>query len=399
MSGNTFGTIFKVTTFGESHGPALGCVIDGCPAGIPIDIKRIQAALNRRKPGASQVNEKGEKVFNAAVTARNENDIAEILSGVFKDPSTNNSKDIPFSTGTPITILIKNTSQHSKDYSNIKDVFRPGHADFTYQQKYGIRDYLGGGRSSGRETAARVAAGAVAQIVLENISLSPSPQIIAWTQEAAGIQAPELFLPNKQIIDSKFLDTLYTTINANTVRTPDSTTAEKMQNAISECRKKGNSTGGIIRCIATGFSAGLGEPVFDKLDAELAKAMLSIGAIKGIEFGSGFDSANMNGSEWNDTMRIDTDNNPIFETNHAGGILGGLSTGFPIIFDVAVKPVPSIFLEQQTIKQTNENFENTNLKIEGRHDICLCPRIVPVVEAMTAIVLLDMTLRNRCARR
>jgi chorismate synthase len=410
MSGNTFGTIFKVTTFGESHGPALGCIVDGCPAGIPIDITRIQEALNRRKPGAKQFDSEGKEIFNAAVTARKENDKAEILSGIFVDP-LNEPNSIPLSTGTPITILIRNTSQHSKDYSNIKDVFRPGHADYTYQQKYGIRDYFGGGRSSGRETAARVAAGAIAQIVLENISSPQLPQIVAWTQEAAGIRAPEFFSPNEQTTISSTnsdsttdhnLQKLCSIINTNTIRAPDTDSAQKMIKAISECRKNGNSAGGIIRCVAIGFPAGLGEPVFDKLDAELAKAMLSIGAIKGIEFGSGFDSANMLGSEWNDVIRINDDNrcSPIFETNHAGGILGGLSTGSPITFDVVVKPVPSIFLQQKTIKQTAQNntYENTEIKIEGRHDVCLCPRIVPVVEAMTAIVLADMLLRNHTAR-
>ncbi|OJF77557.1 MAG: chorismate synthase [Treponema sp. CETP13] len=414
MSGNTIGEIFKVTTFGESHGPALGCVIDGCPAGIPIDILKIQKALDKRKPGAKQIDAQGNEIFNSAVTARKEADKAEILSGIFSD--TNNATETPLSTGTPIGILIRNTSQHSKDYSNLKKSYRPGHADYTYDQKYGFRDYTGGGRSSGRETAARVAAGAIAQMVLENttttaVHTNSKINIIAWTKEAAGVKAPEVIsLNNPSSIDKQTIDTLQSTIETNSMRTSDTQTASEMSKAISKCRAEGNSAGGIIRCLVTNIPAGLGEPVFDKLDAELAKAMLSIGAIKGIEFGSGFESAKMHGSDWNDAIRSSSvselDTSPYFETNHAGGILGGLSTGAPIIFDVVVKPVPSIFIKQHTIQKnnfemttSNTKFQNTDILIEGRHDICLCPRIVPVVEAMTAIVLADMLLRNRNARR
>lgn len=363
MAGNSFGSIFKITTFGESHGEALGVVIDGCPAGTEIDIQKIQNALDKRKPGAA-IN----GIKTAAVTSRSEPDKAEILSGVFEGKAE----------GTPIAILIRNTSQHSSDYGNLKSTFRPGHADFSYDAKYGFRDYRGGGRSSGRETAARVAAGAVAAQILEQNAISAK----AYTIKAAGIKAEKINLSE---------------IEQNSMRAPDNEAAKKMEAKIEELRSKCDSAGGIVECVVRGVPAGLGEPVFDKLDAELAKAMLSIGAIKGIEFGAGFSAADLVGSENNDKMHVEN-GKPIFDTNNSGGILGGISNGNEIIFRVAVKPVPSIFQKQQTVCKSGENYENTELEIKGRHDVCLCPRIVPVVEAMTNIVLADMLLRNRCAK-
>ncbi len=377
MSGNTYGTLFKVTTFGESHGAALGAVVDGCPAGLEISVERIQQELNRRRPGAS-----ADGKLNASVTARKEADEVEVLSGIFEGKSE----------GTPIAMVIRNTSQKSKDYSNIKDTFRPGHADFTYDAKYGFRDYRGGGRSSGRETASRVAAGAIARILLEKAGI----KVTAYTIRAAGIQCKTKDLSQ---------------IEKNSLRACDSEAALLMEEKIAEFRKAGDSAGGIVECIVQGVPGGLGDPVFDKLDAELAKAMLSIGAVKGIEFGSGFAAADSTGSKNNDAMRVEKDagqnsgNSIQFETNNSGGILGGISNGNTIIFRIAVKPVPSIFKKQETVSKLSSEagdagsgFENSDLLIEGRHDICLCPRIVPVVEAMTCIVLADFYLRNKSSR-
>lgn len=352
MSGNIFGEIFKVATFGESHGAGLGCIIDGCPAGISVDEKFLQHEMERRKPGAK----------SAAVTARKEDDLAEILSGVFEGKTT----------GTPIAILIRNSNQHSSDYENIKDKFRPGHADFTYYKKYGIRDYRGGGRSSGRETCARVAAGAFAKMFLKSLGI----HIFAYTKEAAGIKSGR--------VD-------FSEIEQNAMRAADKDAAALMQKKVEEFKQKKNSCGGIVECVVKGLAAGFGEPVFDKLDAVLSHAVLSIGAIKGIEFGSGFGCADSNGLENNDFMRSGFS----FETNNAGGILGGISRGDDIIFRVAVKPVPSIYLSQETV---DVNGNECDILIEGRHDVCLCPRIVPVVEAMTAITLADMVFRNRSSR-
>lgn len=373
MAGNTFGTVFRITTFGESHGQALGVVIDGCPAGIPIKQEEIQAELNRRRPGHS-----GNKEFNPAVTSRSEADTAEIMSGVFEGVSI----------GSPITLLIHNTNQHSKDYSALAKTFRPGHADYTYYKKYGTYDYRGGGRSSGRETAARVAAGAVAQAVLKAYCPDTHIEIIAHTVEACGIKATPL--PLEQITKA--------CIEENAMRCADKKSADEMLKTITELRKTGDSGGGIIECIVKGVPAGWGEPVFDKLEAELAKAIMSIGAVKGIEFGSGFASAGIKGSEQNDSMLTPNGNDVHFKTNNAGGILGGISTGNTILFRFAVKPVPSIFLKQQTLSVTinngNNTYENTDICIEGRHDVCLCPRIVPVAEAMVAVTLTDMCLRH-----
>lgn len=366
MAQNTIGTIFKVTTFGESHGAALGCVIDGVPAGAKIDAEKLQKALDRRKPGQSFGGKN-----NASVTSRKEDDKAEILSGVFEGKAE----------GTPIAILIRNTSQHSKDYGNLKNTFRPGHADFTYFEKYGFRDYRGGGRSSGRETAARVAAGEIARQVLEQIC---KVKITAYTERAAGIS-----------IENVNFDE----IEKNSLRAADSNAAEKMNAKIEEIRANKDSAGGIVACRVQNVPAGLGEPVFGKLDAELAKAILSIGAVKGIEFGDGFDAADSTGSVNNDKMRVGKDGKVLFESNHAGGILGGISNGNDIFFRAAIKPVPSIFRTQETVSVDEAGkFTDCDLVIEGRHDVCLCPRIVPVIEAMTAITLLDLYLQNRAAK-
>jgi chorismate synthase len=350
-------------TYGESHGAALGVTIDGCPAGIPLDESVIQLELNRRRPGAHT------DKLNPATTARKESDECEILSGVFEGKTT----------GTPISIIVRNTNQKSDDYDDIARSFRPGHADYTYQKKYGTRDWRGGGRSSGRETIGRVAAGAVAKRFLENKGIS----VLAWTSEAAGI-ACEKFDESE--------------IERNQFRACDSAAAEKMLARIIELKSRGDSAGGIVTCRVSGkgLIAGLGEPVFDKLDAQLAGAILSIGAVKGIEFGSGFTSARMTGSEWNDPMRIDpATGRPEFLTNHAGGILGGISNGADIVFDAAVKPVPSISLQQKTVDLDGGDCD---IEIHGRHDVCLSPRIVPVVEAMTALVIADLYLRYQAVQ-
>jgi chorismate synthase len=389
VGGNSFGTIFRITTFGESHGEALGVVIDGCPAGIPLDEKVIQKDLDRRRPGAhaptdANGNPTGEWAYqdigklNPASTSRKEADACEILSGVFEGKTT----------GTPIAILIRNTSQRSGDYGDIAKKFRPGHADFTYFQKYGIRDYRGGGRSSGRETSARVAAGAVAKALLKAAGI----HVLAWTAEAAGI-ACATFDEND--------------IEKNTMRACDSAAAAKMTDRIIALKEAGDSAGGIVSCRITGCPAGLGEPAFDKLDAELARAMLSIGAVKGIEFGSGFESARMTGSEWNDPMRAAASSTsgastgtsaastPSFVSNHAGGMLGGISTSQDITFRIAIKPVPSISMPQKTVDVTGAECD---IVVNGRHDTCLCPRIVPVAEAMSALIIADLMLRNRASR-
>lgn len=367
MSGSSIGKIFKVTTFGESHGAALGVVIDGCPAGLDFDLEYVQKEMDKRKPGSNFGDQK-----NPSVTARKENDIVHLLSGVF------DGKTI----GTPIALLINNTSQKSTDYSNIKNVYRPGHADFTYDAKYGIRDYRGGGRSSGRETCARVAGGAVAKMILDQIGV----KITAYTERAAGIS-----------IDKSKIN--FENIEKNPLRAPDLEAAEKMNERIKALAEKGDSCGGIIACEIEGCPAGLGETVFEKADALLAQAMLSIGAVKGIEFGAGFGVADMTGSQNNDSMDVAEDGKPVFETNNSGGILGGMTNGNKIFFRLPVKPVPSIYLEQKSIKNENGNFEDTKLKIEGRHDTCICPRVIPVVESMAAIVLADLYLQNKVARQ
>lgn len=352
MSGSSFGEIFRVSTFGESHGAALGAVIDGVPPGLPLDMAFIQHELDRRRPGQS-----------ALATARKEGDQVEILSGVLEG----------ITTGTPIALLIRNTNQHSKDYSALAEVFRPGHADYTYQAKYGIRDVRGGGRSSGRETAARVAAGAIAKLLLQRKGV----QITAWSQEIAGIAA--------ETFDAA-------EIEKNPARCPDPAAAEKMVAAVAAAAAEKESTGGVVCCKISGVPAGWGEPVFDKLDAVLAHAMLSLGAVKGIEFGNGFACAALRGSENNDQLRP---GKIPFVTNRAGGILGGISNGDEIFFRLAVKPTPSIARTQQTVDLQGNARE---LNITGRHDPCIVPRIVPVVEAMAALVLADMMLRQQAGK-
>lgn len=350
MAGNTLGTLFRLTTFGESHGPAIGGIIDGCPPGLKIDLEAIQVALSRRRPGQS-----------ALTTQRVEEDKIQILSGVFEGKST----------GTPIGFLILNKDQRSADYSEIKEVFRPSHADYTYQAKYGIRDYRGGGRSSARETATRVAAGAIAAAVI------PEVKIRAFVSQVGKIKAPEVeVMPSLETIES------------NLVRCPDSPTAQKMEQLITAYRDDGNTVGGVITCMIEGVPPGWGEPVFDKLHAELGKAMLGINAVKGFEIGSGFRAAEMTGSEHNDAF------NPDFstQTNHSGGIQGGISNGAPIVFRVAFKPVATIKQAQQTV---TIDGENTIMEAKGRHDPCVVPRAVPIVEAMAYLVLADHFLRHQ----
>lgn len=367
MSSNTFGTIFTATTFGESHGVALGVIVNGCPAGVPINVDFIQRALDRRKPGVAFGD-----VANIAVTSRKESDKVELLSGVFEG----------ISEGTPIALLIRNTSQHSADYDNLKNTFRPGHADLSYYIKYGNRDYRGGGRASGRETAARVAAGAIAQMFI-NYATNNKCKIKAYTKAAAGI--------TYDLIDEAVIE-------KNAMRAANILASKDMLERIAQARKSGDSVGGIVECRVSGVPQGLGEPVFDKLDARLSSAMLGIGAVKGIEFGDGFALSLAKGSSSNDTMHAQN-GSVAFSTNHAGGIYGGISVGSDIIFRLAIKPVPSIFLSQHTVAKTaSGTFTDCDLVIQGRHDVCLCPRIVPVVEAMTALTLADMLLLNRSAK-
>ncbi len=346
MSGNTFGQAFCVTTFGESHGGAVGAVVDGAKPDVEISIEDIQRQLDRRKPGKGGV-----------VTSRSEPDKVKILSGVFEGKTT----------GTPIMMLLYNTDADSSSYEGLKSLFRPGHADYSYQKKYGLRDWRGGGRSSGRETAARVAAGAIARKCLEQRGIS----LIAYTRAAAGIWCDQFSAQD---------------IENNPLRACDASAGREMMRKIRKIQRQGDSAGGIVECRISNVPAGLGEPVFDKLDAQLAAAVFSIGAVKAVEFGAGFRAAAMRGSENNDEM----DENG-FLTNHAGGIAGGISTGADILFRAAVKPTPSISQPQRGI---NEKGENAEVKIEGRHDACICPRIVPVVEAMTCIVLEDHIKRQ-----
>lgn len=350
MSGNTFGGIFRVTTFGESHGPGLGVTIDGVPAGIKLDSELIQHELDRRRPGQSKVS-----------TMRQEADTVEILSGLMDGVTT----------GTALAMLIRNTDQRSRDYGNLASCFRPGHADYGYFKKYGVRDYRGGGRSSGRETAMRVAAGAVAKQLLAHFGV----KIQAYTTRLAGIPAKKIDLD---------------AVEANIVRSADPDAAEAMIAAIRNAQAEMDSVGGIIECRADGVPAGLGEPVFDKLDALLAHAALSVGGVKGIEFGEGFAAADLTGSRNNDAMSPEG-----YLSNHAGGILGGISNGNPIVFRVVMKPTASIAREQQSV---DENGNAVTLCIQGRHDPCLVPRAIPVIEAMTALVLADALLRNRSSR-
>ena len=374
MAGNTFGSIFTVHTFGESHGPAVGCVVDGCPAGLALTVEDIAKELRRRRPGAWGAG-------LGAGTARKEADEPEILSGLFEGRTL----------GTPIAIIVHNTNAHSGDYDNLKDLYRPGHADWVWEAKYGLRDHRGGGRTSARETVGRVAAGAVAKVFLTQYQV----QILAWTAEAAGIAAPALGTAD---FDS-------TEIEQNPLRVPCRSTADRMLKRLDELRSEGDSAGGLLCCRVKGLPPCLGEPVFDKLDARLAAAMLSLGAVKGIEFGSGFASAKSLGSSLNDhpipalSPRPDLlpprVPNVSYQGNNAGGILGGISTGMDLEFRLAIKPVASIAKTQTTVDRAG--LVQT-LNIRGRHDVCIVPRAVPVVEAMTALVIADFILLQRASR-
>lgn len=350
MAGNSFGTLFRVTTFGESHGEALGGIIDGCLPGIELDFDQIQYQMNRRKPGQS-----------AIVSQRQESDEVQFLSGIFEGKTT----------GTPIGFLIPNADQKSADYSHIKDSYRPSHADYVYEKKYGIRDYRGGGRSSARETASRVVAGSIARQMLPSITI-----------DAFVSSVGEIF------IDKPYQDLDFSKTDSNVVRCPDLATAKKMEAYIRQVRKEGDTVGGTITCVIKNVPIGLGEPVFDKLHAELGKAMLSINAVKGFEYGSGFCGAKMRGSEHNDLQNSDGTT----KSNLSGGIQGGISNGMDIYFRVAFKPVATIMQEQQTLTTSGE-IESMSGK--GRHDPCVVPRAVPIVEAMAAIVLADFYLLQK----
>jgi len=354
MPGSTFGNIFKITTWGESHGTALGVVVDGCPAGVSLCEDDIQLYLNRRKPGQSSYS-----------TPRKEDDAVEILSGVFEGRTT----------GTPISMVVYNKTQRSGDYSHIKDVYRPGHADFTFDEKYGFRDYRGGGRSSGRETIGRVAAGAIAIKILKELGI----QVIAYTKSIGPID----------ILNKDFNEILQ-----NPMFMPDKEAADKAAKYLDEIKKEKNSSGGIIECVVKGVPTGVGEPVFDKLDANLAKAVMSIGAVKGVEIGDGFEVARSTGLSDNDGFANDGDK-IIKTSNHAGGILGGISDGSDIILRAAIKPTPSIASKQNTISVNGDNIE---IEIHGRHDPIIVPRAVVVVEAMVALTVIDLLFESMTSR-
>ena len=353
MAGNSFGKIFKLTTFGESHGPAIGGVIDGCPAGLELDFEAIQEELNRRKPGQS-----------AIVTQRKEPDTVEFYSGIFEGQTT----------GTPIGFVIHNANQKSKDYSHIKDTYRPSHADYTYDEKYGVRDYRGGGRSSARETASRVVAGAIAKQLLKDI------KITAYVDSVGKIS-----------LDKPHYEVDFSLIETNPVRCPDKAKAEEMEAFIKQIRSEGDTVGGTVRCVISNVPKGLGEPVFDKLHAELGKAMLSINAVKGFEYGSGFEGTKMKGSEHNDLFNEDGST----KTNLSGGIQGGISNGMDIYFNVAFKPVATIMQKQDTI---NKDGDMVEMQGKGRHDPCVVPRAVPIVEAMAALTIADFSLQNKSSK-
>jgi len=354
---NTFGEIFKITTWGESHGPAIGVVIDGCPSNIPISERMIQKDLDRRKPGQSKI-----------TTSRNEDDKVKILSGVFEGKTT----------GTPISLIIENKDNRSKDYGELATKYRPSHADYVYDAKYGIRDYRGGGRASARETATRVAAGSIAKIILKNHKV----EVLAYTSQIHKLKAK---------VPSKVSPTL---IEKNIVRCPDQTMAKKMISLIEKTKKQGDSLGGVVECIIKGLPIGIGSPVFDKLEAKLAHAMLSIPAVKGFEVGVGFNSVEMKGSEHNDAI-LKKGRTVITKTNNAGGIVGGISNGMDIILRIAFKPTATIFKKQKTI---DNKGKATTLKMSGRHDPCVVPRAIPIVEAMVDLVLADELLKQKTVK-
>lgn len=359
MSGSTFGTAFQITTFGESHGSGIGVVIDGCPAGLQIDHPFIQQQLDRRKPGQSKI-----------TTQRKENDELTILSGVLNDVST----------GAPIGIWIGNLDQRSHDYDHIKSVFRPSHADYTYYKKYGIRDHRGGGRSSARETAARVAAGSIAQGLLQELGVS----IHAYVSSIGQIK-----------LDKDYTQVNLEQIDQTIVRCPDEAVANTMISHIEAIKEDGNTVGGCITCVIKNTPVGLGEPVFDRLEADLGKAMLSINAVKGFEVGSGFAGSQMTGAEHNDQFQIDDNEQITTKSNYSGGIQGGISNGMPIYFNVAFKPTSTIMQSQQSVDTSGENVK---VEGKGRHDPCVVPRAVPIVESMAALVLADHFLRSRGSR-
>jgi len=353
---NTFGNFFRLTSFGESHGEAIGGIIDGCPAGIVISNEFVQRELDRRKPGQSSI-----------TTSRSELDKVELLSGIYEGKTT----------GTPIGFIVKNQNQHSQDYDSLKNVYRPSHADFTYQSKYGLRDYRGGGRSSARETIARVVGGAIAKIILQKLRI----KITAYTSQVGIIR-----------MDKPFTELDLSNIDATPVRCPDRALAEKMIRYIEQIKAEGDTVGGTITCICEGVPVGLGEPVFGKLHAALGSAMLSINAVKGFEYGLGFEGIQYKGSEINDNFYRRSDGKISTTTNNSGGIQGGISTGEPIYFRVAFKPVATIMKEQQTV---DARGKSVTLNARGRHDPCVLPRAVPIVEAMAAMVILDYYLMNK----
>ena len=355
MAGSSFGSIFRITTWGESHGAGLGVVVDGCPAGLPLCEEDIQIFLNRRKPGQSKF-----------ATPRKEDDTVEILSGVFEGKTT----------GTPISMLVRNTSQRSRDYSEIASYYRPGHADYTFDEKYGFRDYRGGGRSSGRETIGRVAAGAVASKLLATLGIS----LTTYTRSIGPVTI-------------KTFDR--TQIEQNKLYMPDADAAAEASAYLLHCMKEQNSSGGIVECIVNGLPTGLGDPVFEKLDANLGKAILSIGAVKGFEIGDGFAVSAATGLTNNDAFVTDENGSVTKETNHAGGILGGMSDGSDIILRAAIKPTPSIAATQRTVNQSGEEI---SVNIKGRHDPIIVPRAVVVVESMAAITIVDALFSNMSAR-
>lgn len=358
MAGNLFGKLYRLSSFGESHGAAVGGVIDGCPAGIALSVEGIQQELNRRRPGQSDVS-----------TPRYEADEVEILSGLFEGRTT----------GMPIAFIVWNKNQNSKDYTDLKELYRPSHADYSWQQKYGIRDYRGGGRSSAREHIARVVGGAVAKQILAGYGIG----IYAYTSQVGGICLPYSY----REIDTEKRET-------NIVRCPDEETAERMIGLIREVKEPGDSVGGVVSCLIRGVMPGLGEPVFDRFQARLAQAVMSINATKGFEYGTGFSAAGMRGSEHNDPFVI-RDGQVRTETNRSGGIQGGVTNGEDIYFRVAFKPVATIMREQETV---NRRGEEITFEAQGRHDPCVVPRAVPVVEAMAAMVVLDMLLESRAVR-
>ncbi len=359
MAGNSFGEIFRITTFGESHGNAIGVVIDGCPAGLAVDMEFMNRQLQRRRPGQS-----------AITTQRKEKDAFEILSGIFEGKTI----------GSPIALLIRNEDQKPQDYEHLKETYRPSHADFTYEMKYGIRDYRGGGRASARETAARVIAGALAQQFLTTEGISVS----AYVSQVGKLKLEK---------DYSELDLSAT--DSNLVRCPDETTARQMIELIEETKAKGDTIGGVVSGVIQGCPVGLGEPVFDKLHADLGKAMLSINAVHGFEYGSGFSGAAKYGSENNDLYTTDANKKIITTTNHSGGIQGGISNGMDIYFNVAFKPVATLMQPQMTV---NQEGTETEIKGKGRHDPCVVPRAVPIVEAMAALVVADHLLRLRSVK-